>query len=209
MTTNNDHYSIGLETLANRFDSAILSIGVVQFDPASGKLGAEFYAEIEIDSAIRSGFVNGSTLAWWMRQGDKARRIFDDDEASRARKKPLATALDEMASWFRSKPAEPKVWGNGSSFDITILEHAYAKGGHGLKAPWHFTNIRDMRTIVELAALQEWPKREGVHHNALDDARYQARVISACWQKLKGAKPLGPKTTSASKPAAVVEDDEL
>ena len=204
MPTNNDHYSIDLETLANRLDSAILSIGVVQFDPSTGKLGAEFYKEIEIDSAIRSGHVNGSTLAWWMQQGEKARRIFSPNPA----KVSLATALDNLATWLRSQPAPPKVWGNGSSFDITILEHGYLKGGVGLAVPWHFTNIRDMRTIVDVAGLDngEWPTRVGVHHNALDDARYQAQVISACWQKLRGAVPLGTKTVK--RPAPVVADDE-
>jgi hypothetical protein len=204
--TDFDHYSIDLETLNNRFDSAILSIGVVQFDPSTGKLGAEWYKEIDIDSAIKSGTVSGDTLAWWMEQGDKARWIFS--RSNKASKVSLATALDEMATWFRGKAGAPKVWGNGSSFDITILEHAYVKGGVGLAPPWHYTNIRDMRTIVDVSGLMAWPQREGTHHNALDDARYQAQVISACWQKINGAVPLGPKTKPAAKKAAPVTDDE-
>lgn len=206
MKTNNDHYSIDLETLANRFDSAILSIGVVQFDPSTGKLGGEFYKEIEIDSAIKSGHVNGSTLAWWMEQGEKARRIFGKSNE----KVGLATALDALATWLRSQPAQPKVWGNGSSFDITILEHAYVKGGVGLAVPWNYVNVRDMRTIVEVSGLDRgaWPKRIGVHHNALDDARYQAQVISACWQKIHGAVPLAGKPTKTAAPV-VADDEEL
>jgi hypothetical protein len=206
--TDPHHYSIDLETLNNRFDSAILSIGVVQFDPSTGRLGGEFYKEIDIDSAIKSGTVSGDTLAWWMEQGDKARRIFS--RSNKTNKVSLATALDELAAWLRGKAVAPKVWGNGSSFDITILEHAYAKGGVGLAPPWHYTNVRDMRTIVDVSGLMAWPLREGTHHNALDDARYQAQVISACWQLIHGAPAAkGKSKAGEKKPAPAVEDEEL
>ncbi len=204
-----DHYSIDLETLDNKPTSAILSIGVQQFDPDTGKLGGNFYKEIDIDSAIRSGTVSGSKLAWWAQQTDKARRVFGKEN-----KVALATALDELATWLRGKSIAPIVWGNGSVFDITILEHAYRNGGVGLAIPWHFTNIRDMRTIVDAADLAptDWPARNGVHHNALDDAIYQAEVISLCWQRCRSSKR--PVTLRKQKPAPVVaapvtEDDEL
>lgn len=204
MKTNNDHYSIDLETLANRFDSAILSIGVVQFDPSTGKLGAEFYKEIDIDSSIRAGHVNGSTLSWWMQQGDKARRIFGESKE----KVSLATALDNLATWLRSQPASPKVWGNGVIFDISALENAYVNGGVGLAVPWNHANVRDMRTIVDVAGFTEWPPVVGAHHNTLNDARYKAQVISACWQKIHGAVPLGAKSKPTKTPAPVTTDDE-
>ena len=34
----NDHFSIDLETLGTRYNAPVLSIGVVQFDPDTGKL---------------------------------------------------------------------------------------------------------------------------------------------------------------------------
>lgn len=206
-----DHFSIDIETLDNKFSSAVISIGVQQFDPDTGKLGGTFYREVEIDSAIKSGTVSGSTLSWWAGQSDKARRVFGKEN-----KVSLATALAALATWMRSMSIAPKVWGNGATFDITILEHAFVKGGVGLAAPWHFTNIRDMRTIVDAADLPpvDWPARVGVHHNALDDAIYQAQCISICWQRCRhSVKPIGPKTKGkATSPAPVTtanEDDEL
>ena len=204
-----DHYSIDLETLGTRYNAAVISVGVQQFDPNSGKLGATFYKEIDFDSAIRAGKPTGDTIRWWMTQGEKARRIF----AKSPEKVSVAQALDELATWMRGMAGAPKVWGNGAGFDITILEHAYDNGCVGLREPWHFTNIRDMRTIVDAAGEAiKWPEREGVHHNALDDAIYQAKVISLAWQACRGSvKATGPKTKpAAAKPLPVATaDDEL
>lgn len=168
----NDHFSIDLETLGTRYNAAILSIGVQQFDINTGKLGETFYREIDLDSAIKAGKVTGSTLAWWAQQGEVAKRVFGDKN-----KFPLSVALDDLRTWMLKKATKPKVWGNGSSFDISILEHAYDNGAVGLKEPWHYINIRDMRTIMDYCLVK--PKREGTHHNALDDAKYQAQCIAA------------------------------
>lgn len=214
MIPTDDHFSGDLETLSNKYDSAIISIGFQQFDPNTGKLGATFYREIDFNSAAKYGRVTGDTLAWWMSQGDKARRVFTENKKDKV---SLPQALDELATWMRGRAIAPKVWGNGATFGVTILEHAYDKGCVGLVPPWHYTNVRDMRTAVDMAGLTpgEWPKREGVHHNALDDAVYQAKVISACWMKIRrqGIPPLDLtpvlKTTKGKAAAVVNEDEDL
>lgn len=176
-------WSIDLETLDNRYSSAIVSIGAVQFNRDTGQIGVRHYAEISIDTAIKAGTVSGSTLAWWMDQGDKARRVFAGKE-----KTPLACALADLATLIRGKTIGPRVWGNGSSFDITILEHAFHNGAHGLAVPWQYWDVRDMRTIMDAADVdtRKLP-RNGVHHNALDDAEFQALAISVAWRRVKVA----------------------
>jgi exodeoxyribonuclease VIII len=202
-----DHFSIDLETLGIRYDTAIVSIGVQQFDPNTGKMGATFYREIDLDSALKSGSVTGSTLRWWMAEaGDKARAIFT---AGRD-KSPLATALDELRTWMSGLAPVPKVWGYGSVQDIQWLEHAYHKGCVGLVQPWVHGNVRCMRTIVEDAQLDgtEWPKRVGVHHNSLDDATYQAQVISYCRMKINKALHGEKKASQMVKRQVVAQDDD-
>ncbi len=200
-----DHFSIDLETLHTRYDAAILSIGCAQFDPMTGKIGLQFYREIDFDASIKHGAVSGSTLRWWSGQSDKARRIFGTDG-----KVGLAQALDEFTTWMRARSMAPKVWGNGATFDITILEHAYAVGCVGLQPPWHFTNIRDMRTIVDVAGVDPgaWPfPKDGVAHNAAHDAKRQAEIIAACWQKIKKSTFPGgePEKTREQMPNQPVE----
>lgn len=201
--------SIDLETLKARYDAAILSIGAAVIDLDTGKLGANFYREITLDSAMKAGSVSADTLEWWIGQSDKAKRVF----TGQGKKTPLSVALDELRTFIMKHP-KATVWGNGSSFDISILEYAYDHGCVGLKEPWSYWDIRDMRTIVDVANIdkKDFPTR-GVHHNALDDAIYQAEVISAAWRKVRGSLGL-LKTTAASPaprkaPQPVTTDDEL
>lgn len=202
-----DAISIDLETLGTRVHAPIVSIGAVQFERSTGKIGETFYREIDINSAIRAGRVDGSTLCWWMQQGDKARRVFSDNG-----KTPLAVALDDLRAFYLKTP-KAVVYGNGSIFDISILEYAYEHGAVGLRHPWDFWLVRDMRTIVEDAGMDGeankhlWPARQGVHHNALDDAVYQAQVISVAWQRIQKALTLLKQPTA--KPAQPVYDPDL
>lgn len=193
--------SLDLETLGNRWNSAILSIGAVAFDRKTCKTGPHYYAEVLIDDAVRYGAVTGSTLAWWAQQGDAAKRVFGGNK-----KVTLYEALRGLGDFVRGLPANVCVWGNGSHFDITILEHAYDHAGNGLAEQWKFWNVRDMRTIVDAAQFDTTGhKRVGTHHNALDDAQFQAEVIAKCLMKISAALngKQAPAVTNAD------EDDEL
>ncbi|HFU1809209.1 TPA: 3'-5' exonuclease, partial [Escherichia coli] len=58
-----------------------------------------------------------------------------------------------------------------------------------IPCPWRYYNDRDVRTIVELGKTIDFDARtvipfEGVRHNALDDARHQAKYVTATIQKL-------------------------
>lgn len=195
--------SIDLETLGTRYDAPVLAIGACVFNRNTSAIGKSFYAAIETNSALQSGRVSGSTIEWWMRQSDAARKLFVEKE-----KHTLATALFMFNNWVRDVGASDFcVWGNGATFDISILEHAFDKGCVGIKEPWHFTKIRDMRTIVDVTEhmSDDVPvtfliDSVGTHHNAKDDAIYQAKVIAECFKMIKSRVPLLVNQ---------VEDDEL
>lgn len=167
---------IDIETLSNRFDAPVISIGAVYFDLESGETKQTFLARIDPNDAMNFGRANGDTLKWWMEQGDEARRN------AMSGKMTLTAALKELAPFVSS---DAMVWGNGPSFDMTVLEHAYARTG--IAVPWKFWNVQCCRTIKRLAASTGWtqPQRQGVHHDALDDAVYQAQWVSSAWRHLK------------------------
>ena len=172
-----DDFSIDLETLGTRFDAPILSIGAAQFDRHTGEIGKTFYREILVDSAIRHGVISGDTLRWWMNQGEAAKRVFGTEN-----KHQLQQALVQLSAYLPQKHG--RVWGNGSSFDITILEHAYATCN--LPPIWKFWDIRDMRTAVDMGDYQKGTiPFEGTAHNALDDAVHQAKVIARCFANVR------------------------
>lgn len=221
-------FCIKLETLGHRRDGAIVSIGVVQFEILTGKMGQTFYREISIDSAVKAGRVTERMLNLYMQQEGKAKRIF----AIGDKKTPLPTALDELRTFIREASLKAggelaKVWADGTTGDIAALEYAYDHGAVGLTEPWHLSNVRDAVTIVSAAGwdFNNWPfPREGKHHTALEDAAYTAQVISASWLKIKRAigevkdvpKDKKPTAAPTPKPAAppppppaVDEDDDL
>lgn len=173
--------SIDIETLSTRPNAAVISIGIAVFDRRTGEICDTLYREVHIDDAVRHGHVDGHTLAWWMKQGDEAKQLFSYNED----KKPLSSVIWDVGSFLGLYP-EIRVWGNGSTFDITILEMACINLVQ--PAPWKFQHVRDMRTIVDAAAALGFDKKsipfDGVPHNALDDAMHQACVISACWRAI-------------------------
>jgi hypothetical protein len=221
MTTNPFPYtdaSIDLETLGQKYNAPIVSIGAVAFNRETGKIGTTFYQEIDIDSSLKIGTVTTSTLCWWLNQNKNAKQLFDDSAAGRGRKMHIASALLNFTTFVRSLGA-PRVWGNGATFDITILEHSIDKGSVGLSPPWVFWNIRDMRTLVDAAeSIKGWKKESveavGTHHNALDAATYQAKVIIHAWAALGDKPPPVAKPSAGKKGKPVViaiedDDDEL
>lgn len=189
MSSTLNHLMIDLETMGAAFNAPIVTIGACFFDPDTGEIGPKFYRAIDMDDAFRFGRVDGNTVKWWMKQSDAAREAAIKGEAQ------LGTALEDLSAFYaRGRNAQP--WGNGATFDITILEHAYARC-LGTKAPWDFWNVRDVRTIVEIAkGICERPRvfGKGTAHNALDDAVFQAEYVSQMWQALRGkaAAPVAP-----------------
>lgn len=159
-----------IETMGQRFDAPVLSIGSVFFDLDTGFIKSEFYRAVDIDSAFRFGRTNGSTVKWWMQQGDAAR------QAAIKGTENLPKVLQDFSAFYKQHPKAP-IYGNGPSFDMTILEHAYARCE--INVPWAFWNIRDCRTMKDLGEAIGYtvPKLQGTAHNALDDAKHQAAWV--------------------------------
>jgi hypothetical protein len=176
------HLMIDLETMGTEVNAPIISIGAVFFDPDIGELGDTFDEAIDLEDAFRWGKCSGSTVKWWMGQGDEARKraIRGTQSSQEAFGKFLRFCARESA-----RSLQP--WGNGASFDISMLDYAIPRIT-GQKMPWMFWNVRDCRTIKEIAngVVADYTNpREGVYHSALDDAIYQAKWVSHFWQHLR------------------------
>lgn len=163
---------VDLETLGKGSNAAIVAIGAVEFDPVEG-LGREFYKVVNAESSVKAGMViDADTVKWWMQQSDEARDIFHYDGCS------LDDVLRQFEVWF---PFDAELWGNGATFDNVVLGNAYALCG--IARPWSYRGDRCYRTLKNLYPLEmEW---EGTHHNALDDAKNQARHAIAILRKHK------------------------
>lgn len=163
---------LDLETLGRRPGCSILSIGAVKFSIADAVLGSTFYVNIDPKTCAAAGLTKDpETVAWWQRQSQQAK------DALIVNRVPLRTALEQFSEWLDDcGPLNGrKVWGNGPSFDNAILGHAYMVCG--LPQPWPFWGERCFRTIKGMYSTIPMVTRTGVHHNALDDAIYQAGHI--------------------------------
>ncbi|EFN8179793.1 exonuclease, partial [Escherichia coli] len=175
------HLMIDLETMGKNPDAPIISIGAIFFDPQTGDMGPEFSKTIDLETA--GGVIDRDTIKWWLKQSREAQSAIMTDEI------PLDDALLQLREFIDENSGEffVQVWGNGANFDNTILCRSYER--QGIPCPWRYYNDRDVRTIVELGNSIGFDVRmaipfEGVPHNALDDARHQAKQVSAIWQKL-------------------------
>ncbi|MED9338256.1 3'-5' exoribonuclease [Escherichia marmotae] len=176
-----DHLMIDLETMGKNPDAPIISIGAIFFDPQTGDMGPEFSKTIDLETA--GGVIDRDTIKWWLKQSREAQSAIMTDEI------PLDDALLQLREFIDENSGEffVQVWGNGANFDNTILRRSYER--QGIPCPWRYYNDRDVRTIVELGKAIDFDARmdipfEGERHNALDDARHQAKYVSAIWQKL-------------------------
>ncbi|HFT9234271.1 TPA: 3'-5' exoribonuclease [Escherichia coli] len=175
------HLSVDIETMGTNPDAPINSIGGKFFDPETGEMGPEFSKTI--DAKTGGGTVDISSIEWWLVQSSEARSAILVNQI------PLDDALLQFREFISEHSDEKfvQVWGNGATFDNVILRRSCER--QGIPCPWRYHNDRDVRTIVELGKTIGFDARtaipfEGVPHNALDDARHQAKYVSAIWQKL-------------------------
>lgn len=181
------HVMVDLETMGKKHNAPIVAIGAVVFDPATGSIGESFYKVVCLESSVNWGAViDPSTVIWWLKQSSEARSAIVNDDAI-----PLQDALLKFREFVSDNVAggskKAQVWGNGASFDNSILRSSYDCIAEDY--PWEYWNDRDVRTMVELGqAISFDPKTtipfEGSRHNALADAIHQARYVSAIWQRI-------------------------
>lgn len=171
---------LDLETLGNKSNSALLSIGAVEFNRYTGEYGREFYKIIDLQSSLDAGLtINGSTFYWWLQQSQSAR-----DEICKEGEH-IMTVLSKFNEFIKSLNRDILIWGNGARFDIGILEDAYVRCGYN-KMPWNFRNERDVRTILDLAPhIKNSIPVISIEHHPIHDCKFQIQYVSKILSNLK------------------------
>lgn len=195
---------IDLETYANTPNSAIVQIGAVEFDPSTGEILREFKCNVDAQSCIDLGMeANIDTINWWMRQSDEARQsILNEGRDIISVLRGFRSFIVEgvtgttVKDYFDKRLVEVgitsdtfrdvRMWCH-ATFDEPILSNAYSK--IGLFEPWDYKNVRDIRTLIDLADIDPHSyDNSGTHHDALDDCKFQVRYTVDALNKLKGVK---------------------
>jgi hypothetical protein len=188
-----DSLMLDLETLSTRKNARVMTIAAVLFNTHTGQIGDTMHLGLHRYGRINGQYdgVDDETLAWWLSppQAVALKRI-----TALIQKQPYAPhrALEKLAA-FIAKHQPVTFWSNGASFDLAILDNLFT--AHGMSIPWRFWQERDTRTIVDAARqiTGSDPKKhvifEGQPHDALNDARYQARYVIQAYKQLREHQP--------------------
>jgi len=184
-----------LETWGTAAGSALRSIGAVEFDPHSDKIGDTFYMNISSSSCEECGLTRDrSTVDWWAGQSQQAQDALNVDP------RHVGEVMNEFHEWFRRRGMF--VWSHGSNFDeplwtnaCRVVDRSYRLRRCGKRMrdgtqtiwPWFFWDARCTRTAYDVTGFNPKSiKRVGTHHNALDDAIHQARCVQAAYARRAG-----------------------
>lgn len=182
------HMMLDLETAGNGAKTVVLSAGMVLFDPFheltpfSDLIVETRYWVFPFDEQLKIGReVTPSTLVWWMEQSADAQKALKESVEYTGN---MYESVSEIVNYARESKA---VWGNGAAFDNTIMRSL--SQGLGTKEEWPWVKDACYRTIANLARAKagtSWYPKEnrGIHHNALDDAIWQATALRNAFKVL-------------------------
>lgn len=164
---------IDIEGLGTGPDTTILTIAAQLFDPLRRDvLGGEFYARVTLESQ-EGRSIQQETIEWWATQPDAVR----EEAFAESGRVTLEQALRGLhrVVWHANR-----VWAQGPTYDMNILEHAYKSLNIAL--PWKFYQVRDSRTVFSMCPGLEKP---AASHHALEDCRRQIGLLWDTFEMLK------------------------
>ena len=178
---------VDIETLGKEDKSTVIQIAACAFDIHTGIIYNKFNQSLNI-SEDKNISVQGDTLMWWLKTNKELlTSILENGNCST--EKELVLSFND---WIISLGDKMDIffWGNGILFDNRIIKYKIEQ--YGQEYPIFYRNDRDMRTIVELAAIKSGYKNEKefkdnniisglVAHDAFDDVIYQIAILSKAW----------------------------
>ena len=188
---------LDLETWGLTPGSALRSIGAAVTMPYDvHQLGGRmFKANITRESCEAVGLtIDPETMKWWEKQSDEAKAAAVADAML------LKDALLQLNYWLTGLASSAEdsgymlefgvrvgqnppvhVFGNGSIMDVALIEAAIR--AVNMEPVWPWWGIGDTRTVVSLGRFlgldDRRVKRQGVHHEAGSDARYDGSRTAA------------------------------
>jgi len=171
------HVMFDIETLSTLSDSAIMSVGMVRFN-LEKDINYMIHSAIDIQSCLDVGLkVDGPTIDWWLSRPKETQNKLINKE-----KRDIQIVLKEIIFQFEKWP-HPQyywyVWSHSSCFDIVILENAFK--ACKMKIPWAYKNVRDTRTLFDLA---DYTYKAKGGHDALEDALSQVEAVQDAYKQL-------------------------
>lgn len=165
MTT---HIMTDIETIGVRPGAIVLSAAFVRFSDE-----AHMTINLSVPDQEMLGLEKDPlTEAWWRDKPQEWARATSDP-------RPLAIALPYIAQWlaWAAAGSDFQIWCHGATFDCPLLGEVYRRAG--IACPWQFWQVRDTRTLYDLALVNVKDFAVPPPHVALNDAIGQTRAANA------------------------------
>lgn len=172
------HLMLDFETLGTNPDTLACSLGVVLFNESQIIDKKEWFFNLE-DQELQGRKATISTITWWMMQDADVRNsvFFPPPEIEKV---SIAEFCKQFLKFIEGEKSL-RVWSNGATFDIPIIENIF-KTTNNMKIPWPFFAHRCYRTIKAGFGIEKTVKRKGPKHSALADAVYQTECLLKFFQ---------------------------
>ena len=180
--------AVDIETLSKRSTAAIIGIAAMPFSLGYDQVaneGAYFHMAIDATSCAMHGLhFDQSTVEWWSKQPEDAKRQFDYTH-------DIVHALEALAFYIRETKKDNgadvvRIWCQGTDFDISILRNVFAlvfNDPKEEKLPWNYYDVRDSRTFINEGLrllypsddnpIDRVPKAEGLRkHDVVSDCKW-------------------------------------
>lgn len=180
---------IDWETLSVEDDAVLPSVGIVFGDLVTRHIRHTLYIEFNVQEQIHAGRrIDASTLAFWLKQNDKARLDLASQMDNSAKLPTLAEGMALVKAFLARLPKGTRVVGNGPTFDLSIILAQTGKANSPYPF-WEERSLRDWRDICQLLTgvdVAKQRKFEGIKHNALDDARHEFFLMADALDLMRG-----------------------
>jgi len=143
--TATDKVLLDIETADVKDSAIIFTISAVQFCLSKPlpfdreNIDNEvFHLRLEVSEQVLMGRTSSeSTLLWWKNQSSEAKDKLNRGDTD------LKLALEELSKFVKGH----QIFVRGTDFEGSILPHAYKMVG--VKCPWYFNQLRDVRTYID------------------------------------------------------------
>ncbi len=174
------HIMVDIETLGTRPGAIVLAAAFVR---CSDEAHMTLNLSIPDQEALALE-TDPATAAWWRDQEAKHPGAW---ATATANPMPLAVALPYIGQWLTwARGADDfQLWCHGATFDAPLLFEIYRRAG--VACPWQFWQVRDTRTLYDLALIRKEDYAVPPPHVALNDAIGQTRAFNAAMAVLARA----------------------
>ena len=171
---------LDFESFGHTKHACIVQVGACYFDRVTGEIGEVFKANIDARTAVQTGAtIDADTVYWWLSQSKEA--------IASITAQPLLPIADVMRDLNQFLAPAKCIWSH-ATFDFVLLTEALKR--LDIKPAFHYRTARDIRTLTDFARVTiDKQARDGVHHDALDDCKFQVKYCVLALNKL--AKKVG------------------